>query len=87
MEAVIGLKVSRYASAAGVVRAVEEALMSVTDRECTYPNGERGPLIYMIQALPYTVGTYQSPWSPNYPSALAAAYICQDSAPVQIEVV
>ena len=87
MDAVIGLKVSQYASAAGVVRAVEQALMGVTHREVALPTGENCALIFVIQALPYAVGVHGDIWSPNYPTRDQAVALCQEHAPVQIEVV
>lgn len=83
---VIGITVSKYASAAGIVHAVEDALMGVTEREIDYPTGERGGLIYVIQSLTYAVGTYQSPWSKTYPTAAQAIELCMANAPVEIRV-
>jgi hypothetical protein len=87
MDKIIGIEVSRHASAMGVVQAVEKALTDVTDREVTFDNGESCDLIFVIQALPYFVGSNGNPWSPHYPTGAQAVALCEQHAPVEIRVV
>ncbi len=84
---IIGIKLSKHESAFGVVRAVEQALMELTEREVELDNGDRCPLIYIIQAIRWEVGTYRDPWSKSYPTFEEAVRKCRESTPVEIQIV
>lgn len=84
MVPVVGIKLSRHLSAFGVVREVEKALMDVTDRMVTLPSGEPCHMVHIVGALQYAVGTFRSPWAPDYPTRDEAVQRCMEQAPVQI---
>ena len=67
----ITVTLSRRTSAFGIVKAVEKALMDSPDYQ--HPSG--CATIFVVQALPYHVGTHShaNPWSPSYPTAEQAA--------------
>lgn len=65
------IEISQYASAMGVVKAAEEAVLT---------HSKLADRIFIVQALPYIVGSNGDPWSPRYPTRdqaikLAADYV------------
>jgi hypothetical protein len=88
LDPIVGIEVSDHTSAFGVVQAVEKALMATNVREVSYPNGQKVPMAFVIQSLPYHVGTHShsDPWSDRYPTLRQAVALCQEHVPVQINV-
>jgi hypothetical protein len=85
---IVGIQVDEHTSAFGVVCKAVEALLATDMPDVIQPNGQKTPMAFVVQSLPYAVGTHahSDPWGDNYPTLRQAIALCQEHAPVQINV-
>ena len=86
MQTIASIKLSKHTSQFGIVKAVEDLMLSPGfPTEMEGRNGRRSvPTIFVVQALPYVANIKGDPWSPNYPSQAAVVEACRDGAGVEV---